>query len=98
VGLLIAGGLSLVAAGMYAYSAANDADQVSAAYARGASWDSIRDVDERGRHSATTAQVLGGIGAAAVTGGVVLYVLGDDKPITLVPRGAGAEVRARWQF
>jgi len=100
--LVVGGGVAVLGAVYYAYRAHEDADTVSAAYAHGGSWQSIKDIDERGRDSATVAEVLGGAGVAAVTAGVVLYLMGDRHPaiapLAVVPQPGGAEVHAAWRF
>jgi tetratricopeptide (TPR) repeat protein len=96
----IGGGLALAGAIYYALQAHDASDQVTATYAKGGAWSSIRDVDANGQHAATMAEVFGATGAIALGAGVALYYAGvrDSRAITIVPHTDGAEVHATWHF
>jgi tetratricopeptide (TPR) repeat protein len=109
LGMAIAGGggLLLVAGVYFALDARSASDQVANAYAHGASWKMIADLDQRGQRSSEIAAGLAITGGAAVATGVVLYILGrrDDAtaeriPAVTVAPGAhgGGRVELAWRF
>lgn len=102
IGLTAAGALALGAAAYYGWDAHRTASEVEDAYARGARWKELRDLDARGQRSAQRGQLLGIGGGAAVIGGVTLYLLGRRAerllPAAIVPHARGAEVSWAWRF
>lgn len=101
VGLAIGGGVSLLVAAYYTVQAHEAADDVAAAYARGAKWKDVAPIDARGKSAARTAQVFGAGGALAIGGGIVTYLLSrrsERAPVTVAPTRRGVEVSKAWRF
>ena len=104
VGLAISvgGAASLAIATFYGFRAHTAAADVERAYAMGAKWKDVADLDARGRHAATTAKIFGIGGGIGLATGVTLFVLGKRAerlpPISIKPTTRGAEVSYAWRF
>jgi tetratricopeptide (TPR) repeat protein len=101
IGLAIGGGVALSLAAYYTVQAHDAADDVAAAYARGAKWKDVAATDARGKSAARTAKLFGAGGAIGVVGGIVTYLIGrhtERAPVTVVPTSRGAEVSMSWAF
>lgn len=104
-GLAIGGtGALLAGVGVYfAIDAGRAADEVSALYARGATWAEVEAVDSRGRRSEVLGGAMLGVGAAALAAGVTLYVLGrradrEAASLAVTPSRDGFDVQVSWRF
>lgn len=103
---LIAGGAGLLLVGtgiLFEVSASGTADELEEAAARGDLWtDELADKESAGERKATMGAVFIGVGAAAVVGGAVSYVIGWRKgrktePVaTVVPTGTGVVALVRF--
>ena len=96
------GGVVLVAAGAYFGSQASSlAADVNKACAAGCDFDSIKQKDADGRSDARTQYILYGVGGAAITTGVILYLMGshaEHAPVAVTPvrGGAALSFSGRW--
>lgn len=105
---LIAGGAGILLVGtgiLFEVSASGTADELEAASARGDLWtDALADKESAGERKATMGAVFIGVGAAAVVGGAVSYVIGWRKgrehkaaPVaTVLPTGTGVVALVRF--
>jgi tetratricopeptide (TPR) repeat protein len=101
VGLVLGGGVALAVAGYYTVVAHNAADDVAAAYARGAKWKDVAATDERGKAASSRAKILGAGGAIGVAGGIVTYLIGkhtERVPVTVATTRQGVELGMAWAF
>jgi tetratricopeptide (TPR) repeat protein len=101
IGLALGGGVAIGVATYYAVQAHDAANQVAALHAKHAKRKDIAPIDARGKSAATTAKIFGACGALGVGSGVVMYLMGKHSkrpPVTVTPRGGGAEVSMRWTF
>jgi hypothetical protein len=101
VGLAVAGSLALGVAAYYAVRAHEAASDVTEAYDRHAHWKDIAPLDERGKSTATTAQIFGVCGGLGVAGGVVMYLIGkhtERPPVSVTPAVHGVDVSMSWAF
>jgi hypothetical protein len=101
IGLMIGGSASLAIAAYYAVQAHDAADEVAAAYAKGAKWKDVAPIDARGKSAATAAKVFGAGGAVGVAGGIVSYLMGrrdEHPPVTVATTRHGIAVGVRWAF
>lgn len=75
-----AGLMLLAGAAAYASGAASDEDALREASQSNQVWsDALDEQHDRGDRRATTARVLGGVGAAALVGGVAAYLFGKNE-------------------
>ncbi|MBA3822069.1 MAG: hypothetical protein H0X17_24505, partial [Deltaproteobacteria bacterium] len=102
LGVAIGGAAALGVAvyfGMRSYSASQDVEE---AYARGARWNEIEGIAERGERSERAAKIFGIGGGLAAVGGITLFLLGrrDERatPLAVTPSSGGAEVSYAWRF
>jgi hypothetical protein len=103
IGTAIGGGALLAGAAFFAIDANDASNTVEGTYKRGGKWDDIKDVDARGKRSATIATVLGVGGGVAVATGAVLYAVGrryeTAQHVAVTPTaGGGAQVSLSWGF
>ena len=101
LGLVIGGGVSLGVAGYYGLQARDAADEVAAAYARGAKWKDVAATDARGQSAATNAKLFGIGGAVGLAGGLVTYLIGrrdEQPPVMVTTTRHSVTVGARWAF
>ncbi len=102
MGLIATSALATSLAVYYGLEAHDAARSVEDAYAQGAKWSAVRDLDARGQRDARTAAVLGVAGGVALAGGITLYVLGRrrEQPsrIAVAPTRGGAEVSWAWRY
>lgn len=102
IGLAAGGGVGMAAALYFGIQSAADADAVEKAYARGAKWKDVQDLDARGKRNATYAKVLGVTGGLAAAAGITLFVVGKREEratqITIMPSAGGAQVSYGWRF
>jgi tetratricopeptide (TPR) repeat protein len=107
-GLITAGvGLAAIGTGVYfSLQASDKADQVAASCPTSApcDWnDELETLQSDGQSAESTALILYGVGAAAIAGGVVLYVLGAREAssapqVSFVPQRGGGSFAAAWTF
>jgi hypothetical protein len=102
IGTAIGGGALLAGAAYFAFDARDAAYTVSATYKRGGKWDDVKDVDARGKRSATIATALGIGGGLAVVSGAVLFAVGrhyeQAQHVAVTPTARGAQVSLSWAF
>ena len=102
IGLGVGAGAALVGAAVFALDSADASSQVSDTYKHGGKWDDVKDIDARGKRSATLATALGVGGGVALASGVVLYGLGHRyekaQHVAVVPTSHGAQVSLSWGF
>jgi tetratricopeptide (TPR) repeat protein len=101
VGLVLGGSAALAVAAYYTVVAHNAAEDVAAAYAKGAKWKDIAATDERGKAASSRARLLGAGGVLGVAGGIVTYMIGrhhERLPITVASTGNGVELGMSWAF
>ena len=101
VGLMLGGGFALGVATYYTVQAHAAANDVAAAYAKGAKWKDVAPIDAQGKTFATRAKIFGAGGALGVAGGLVTYLIGrhtEGPPVTVAPTNRGVAVSMRWAF
>jgi len=102
IGTAIGGGVLLAGAAVFAIDSHDASTTVSETYQRGGTWEDIKDVDARGKRSATIATVLGVGGGLAVASGVVLFAVGrhseQAQRVAVTPTAHGAQVSLSWGF
>jgi len=81
IGLVIAGGVGLVASTYFAIRASNDAGTVQTAYEHGGVWHDLAAVDARGARDAHYAQAIGIASGVAVVTGIALYAIGARRTV-----------------
>jgi tetratricopeptide (TPR) repeat protein len=97
------GGVMLVGGTMLAVSARSIAKGVETSCngTNGCDWVTERENDQRGHTRATQSRVLFAAGAAAVTGGIVMFVLGKptrESPVAVVPTESGGMIVGAGRF
>lgn len=102
IGLTIGGAAALSVAMYYGFQAHDASTAVEDAYAHGAKWKDIAEVDARGERASTLAKVFGISGGVAVAIGITSYLVGKrterPMPVAVVPTRHGAEVALAWRF
>lgn len=104
LGLIVGAGgtAALAAAAFFAIDAHNAAATVDETYKRGGKWADIKDVDARGKRSATIGTILGIGGGVAAASGIVLWAVGrhyeEAQHVAVVPTARGAQVSLVWGF
>ena len=104
LGLIVGAGgtAALAAAAFFAIDAHSAETTVDDTYNRGGKWADIKDVDARGKRSATIATVLGIGGGVAAASGIVLWAVGrhyeEAQHVAVVPNTRGAQVSLSWAF
>ena len=102
LGTAIGGGALLAGAAIFAIDANDASKTVAETYKRGGKWDDIKDVDARGKRSATIATGLGIGGGVAVAAGVVMFAVGrhyeSAQRVAVTPTSSGAQVSLSWGF
>jgi tetratricopeptide (TPR) repeat protein len=102
IGLGVGAGAALVGAAVFALDSADASNNVSETYKKGGKWDDVKDIDARGKRSATLATALGIGGGVALASGVVLYGLGHRyekaQHVAVGPTAHGAQVSLSWGF
>jgi tetratricopeptide (TPR) repeat protein len=101
IGLALGGSAALAVAVYYTVVAHNAAEDVAAAYARGAKWKDVAPTDERGKTASMRAKLLGAGGALGIAGGVVTYLIGrhsEQLPVTVATTRHGVELGMSWAF
>jgi hypothetical protein len=101
IGLALGGSAALALAAYYTVVAHSAAEDVAAAYAKGAKWKDVSATDERGKTASSRARLLGAGGAVGVAGGIVTYLIGrhnERLPITVAPTRNGVELGMSWAF
>jgi tetratricopeptide (TPR) repeat protein len=100
--LAISGGVSMIGAGVFALDAHDASNTVEELSRRGAKWQDIKSVDDRGRLSSTLAAVFGIGGVATAATGGVLYALGlrseKARHLSIAPSAHGGQVSLAWTF
>ena len=95
----LGGGVVLAGAGgWFALDARRAADEVEAAYARGADWTELDALDARGRRSELLGVSLLAAGGAALAAGTTLYLLGRRAEPSVAPLPGGAAASLAWRF
>ncbi|HEY4181559.1 MAG TPA: tetratricopeptide repeat protein [Kofleriaceae bacterium] len=102
LGLMIGGGLALVASGYFAWDAHSAQNDVEDAYAAGKPGAEIAPIDKRGQHAEKLAWGFGVGGGAVFAGGVVSYIYGrrmeQMQSFAYVPAKGGGGVSYSWKF
>lgn len=102
IGLTIGGGLALATAAYFGYRSYDAERDVERAYERGAKWNEVKSIHQRGERASRAAKIFGIGGGLAVAGGVALWVLGRREEranqLALTPSARGAAVSYSWQF
>jgi tetratricopeptide (TPR) repeat protein len=102
IGLTVGAGAAFVGAAVFALDARDAQNTVEELYRQGGKWSDVKDVDARGKRSATLATALGIGGGVAVVSGAVLYGLGHRyekaQHVAVVPTSDGAQVSLSWGF
>jgi tetratricopeptide (TPR) repeat protein len=102
IGTAIGGGALLAGAAYFAYDSHDASNTVSEIYARGGKWNDVKDIDARGKRSATIGTVLGVGGGLAVATGAVLFAVGrhyeSAQRVAVTPTAHGAQVSLSWGF
>jgi tetratricopeptide (TPR) repeat protein len=102
IGLTIGGGVAIATAaylGVRAYQAEREVEE---AYERGAKWNEVKALHEKGDNAARNAKLCGVVGGLAVATGVTLWVLGrrDERAnqLAVTPSAKGGQVSYSWSF
>jgi tetratricopeptide (TPR) repeat protein len=102
LGTAIGGGALLAGAAIFAFDSYDASKTVAETYQHGGKWDDIKDVDARGKRSATIATVMGVGGGLAVVSGAVLFAVGrhyeQAQRVAVTPTAHGAQVSLSWGF
>lgn len=101
LGLVAGGGVALAIAGYFTIQAHAASNEVAAAYANGAKWKDVADIDARGKSAERNAKLFGAGAGLGVVSGVALYLIGrhtESTPITVTPTTSGAQVSMSWAF
>jgi len=101
VGLAIAGGAALLAAGYYGLEAHEAASEVEKRYANGEKWRNLAALDAEGDRAASIAKVSLTVGAAAVLAGATVLVIDhrrSKRALKIEPVSGGARIGMSWRF
>ncbi|MBA2543304.1 MAG: hypothetical protein H0V17_26920 [Deltaproteobacteria bacterium] len=97
-----AAGIALFATGLYFGNRATSlANEIEAACELGCEWSTLEAKDASGRQAATLQYVFYGVGATAVVGGTVLYLLGArarETRVVIEPTSGGATASISGRF
>jgi len=80
-----AGGALTITGLLYGWRAASLGEEVSSACSVSCDWATWKDKDTRGRRYATIGYALDVAGIAAIAGGAVMYYLGRERAVSVVP-------------
>lgn len=102
IGTAIGGGMLLAGAAVFALDAHDASSTVEDTYKHGGKGSDVKDVEARGKRSATLATGLGIGGGIAVATGAVLYAVGHHyepaQHVAVTPTTHGAQVSLSWVF